>query len=106
MLRPFGPVLFLAALAAIATACTGGNTVIGPNDDDVCRDVGFCNADVDVCACDTTCMRIGADHYTCQVTCAKDEDCTKTSEPITGAAFTKCVEAEGTGRVSRGSYCQ
>lgn len=96
----------LVTFAIAATACACSSPAADRTDQNVCTDVGFCDDSVDVCTCDTTCTRIETAVYSCETTCATDAECTSTARPITGEAFTKCVQAPEFGNQSGRGYCR
>jgi len=69
-------------------------------------EVGTCTQTQDSCGCGTTCMRLGADRYECRISCEQDAQCTEVSDPATGAAFTRCVDAQDLTREPFGRYCE
>ncbi len=98
--------ILVMALATAGAACGGSSTEEPKKDDAVCTDVGFCSATVDVCTCGTSCERLSADHYSCEISCEKDADCTAEKHPITGARFTECATVPGQDRARADSYCR
>ena len=98
--------LVVLALAAFGAACGGAAPVEPPKDDSICTDIGFCSDSVDVCTCGTTCERLGEGHYSCEISCEKNADCTAEKHPITGASFTECVSAQDRTHDTFGKYCR
>lgn len=76
-------------LSLLLAACDSRG-LPGPNEES-CRDLGFCDATQNLCACGTSCSKHGA-RYACEMACDEDTECAELAHPVTGAAYTQCVE--------------